>query len=747
MKKLFVLCIGLLMTLGLSAQSFFDTGTIQEIRIYFSIPNWDYQMDTAKWGADGYVSADSVKINGVLLGQSGVKYKGNSSYDSTAIKNPLNISLDEYVNQDYNGVSTIKLSNQYLDPSMIREVLAYSMLGNYMIVPKANFASVYINENWLGMYTNTQTIDKAFCAEQFQYSKGTFFKCNPILNPSPSTKSNLKYIDSDSSSYFNFYELKSSAGWNELVGLCDSIVNHPEALPSLMDMDRFILMLAFDNAMINLDSYMGVFAQNYYLYKDGTQRFNPIVWDLNMCFGGFPYIGGGGSSMGSLTITDQQQLSGNAHSTDAYWPMIKWIQSHPTYKKMYWAHLKTIVEEMIQSGVYLNLAAAYQALIDPMVAQDPNLFFDYTAFQNGLNISASSGTYMIPGIQSLMDARATYLSSTTEWNYSAPDIQPITPSNVEVGSNLNMQVVVGNASEVYLGYRFYNGKAFVRIPMLDDGQHNDGAAGDGIFGVSLVMSSGFMEYYFYAQNQNAGGFSPVRAEHEFYTLNASFSNSAPPVLNESVVSNANGSVNHFGDHSDWIEIKNNTNSSIGLNGYFLSDNANDLQKFAFGSSDFIAPNGRLMVWCDDRYESEVIHAHFALNSLGDTLYLSNSLGEIIDSVSFQNIPTDSSWARCPDGLGDWNLTWPTFNAANCEVVNIEEWVDGKYGLPYPNPCSSRLFIQSDISEPYQIYNGNGSVVLSGFIQIGTHSIDTNRLSDGLYFLSKGTRSFHFLVQH
>lgn len=746
MKKTIIFCFGWMLTLGLSAQSFFDANTIQEIRIYFSMPNWDYQMDTSKWGADGYVMADSVKINGQLMSQSGVKYKGNSSYDSTAIKNPLNISLDEYVNQDYMGVSTIKLSNQYLDPSLIREVLAYSILGNYMVVPKANFASVYINDNWIGIYTNTQTIDKSFCAENFQFSKGTFFKCNPILNPSPSTKSNLKYIDGDSTSYFNFYELKSGSGWSELVALCDSIINHPEALPAMMDMDRFIWMLAFDNAMINLDSYMGVFAQNYYLYKDGTRRFNPIVWDLNMCFGGFPYIGGGGTSMGALTIADQQQLTGNAHATDAYWPMIKWIQSHPTYKKMYWAHLKTIVEEMVQSGVYMNLAANYQAIIDNLAAQDPNLFFDYTAFQNGMSTSANSGTYLIPGIQTLMEGRLAYLSGTTEWNYSAPDIQPLTPSAVDVGMDANIQAVVGNSNEVYLGYRFFNGDAFVRIQMWDDGLHNDAGAGDGIFGVDVPMSSGQMQYYFYAQNGNAGMFSPVRAEHEFYILSASFNNASVPVFNECVSSNVTGSFNSFGDYSDWIELKNNGNYAVSLSGYYLSDNASNLQKFAFNEADFIAPQGRVMVWGDDRFENGVIHCHFGINNLGDTLYLSNLQGVIVDSVVIENVPIDSSWARCPDGTGDWNLTWPTFNATNCEIVAVTEFALEGIEV-YPNPCSDFIRIEGENLGNYNLMDLSGRIVQRGNLNNSNALISIQELSNGIYLLDMGAQPLKVVVQH
>ncbi|HLG35160.1 MAG TPA: hypothetical protein VI757_09790, partial [Bacteroidia bacterium] len=82
-------------------QTFYDLNTIQKIEIYFSQPDWDYRMDTAKYGNEDYIMADSVKINGVLFDSVGVKYKGNSSYDSTYLKNPLHIEMDSYISQAY----------------------------------------------------------------------------------------------------------------------------------------------------------------------------------------------------------------------------------------------------------------------------------------------------------------------------------------------------------------------------------------------------------------------------------------------------------------------------------------------------------------------------------------------------------------------------------------------------------------------------------------------------------------------
>ena len=198
MKKfnsVFILMI--LFAFMLKAQSLYDINTIQQIRIHFNQSNWDYQLDTAKDGNEDYILAEWVEINGQVFDSVGVKYKGNSSYDPSYLKNPLHISLDEFKEQSYQEYTDIKLSNQYADPSLLRETLAYQVLGNYMDCPKSNYAEVYINDTLVGLYSNAESISKKFCSDHFYSSKNTFVKCNPKIT-SVAYRSNLEYLGPDS---------------------------------------------------------------------------------------------------------------------------------------------------------------------------------------------------------------------------------------------------------------------------------------------------------------------------------------------------------------------------------------------------------------------------------------------------------------------------------------------------------------------------------------------------------------------
>lgn len=721
--------------------NFYDISTIQTIEIFFSQSDWDYQMDTAKAGADDYIMSDSIRINGIILDSIGVKYKGNSSYNATSLKNPLHIELDRFKSHDYQGYKDIKLSNEYSDPSIIREVLGYKILRNYMHAPQSNFAKVFINGSYIGVYTNDEHIGKTFCADHFGSSNNTFIKCNPIITPGPTTKSNLKYIaGGDSSNYFNFYEIKSDHGWNSLVSLADTVTNFPASIAANIDMDRAIWMLAFNNVLVNLDSYSGVFCQNFYLYKDNTNHFNPVVWDLNMAFGAFPFLGSGASSFGTLSIPNMQQLPLNVHATDQYWPLINAVYNNPSFKKMYVAHVKTITEEFISNGQYIIEAQQLQTLIDTAVLNDANNFFTYSDFQSAITTNIQGGTYTIPGLSNLMDARKTFLESTTDFLYTSPLITNVAhaPAIPLVNANVSITASVQNANEVWIGYRFNPYLKFSKTAMYDDGLHNDGAAGDFVYGVSLTLSDINLHYYIYAENPDAAKFSPQRAEHEFYEITAAtqLPNDGELVINEFLASNTTGQQNENGDFEDWIELYNTTDTAISLYGLYLSDNLAQADKFAFPSNAIITAHSYVTIWADQENISTGYHANFKLSAGGEQVILSNGIDVIIDSISFGPQISNISLARCPDGSGNFTFAMqPTYNGSNClDGINS---IKPTHIVVFPNPCNGEITINCENAALHNtIYFSNimGELVFSFTPEENVEHIDLTGLPNGMYFV-------------
>ncbi len=741
MNKLFIiLFLFFFLSLFHGQNNFYDVNQIQKIEIFFAQQNWDYQLDTAKTGKDGFLMASSVKINNISFDSVGVKYKGNSSYDSTYTKNPIHIELNTYKSHHYQGFRDIKLSNGYADPSMVREVLAYDILGNYMPCPQSNFAQVYINGTYRGVYSNSESINKNFCEDHFYSGTGTFVKGNPELTPSPSVKSNLRFLTGDSSAYFNYYEMKSDYGWKNLQALCDTVSNRPGSIASVLNVDRVLWMLAFNNLLVNLDSYNGAFAQNYYLYKDHSAHFNPIVWDLNMCFGGFPFAGNGNTSLGSLSITNQQNLAVNSHANDAYWPLIKAVYSNPTYSRMYIAHMKTIASEFFSNGLYVSRYNAFKSTIDTAVLSDSKKFYSYSDFQNALTANISVGSYSVPGVQTLMGGRLAYLQATADFTNSVPVI-----SNVLAGAGvLNQQVTinanVSNATSVYLGYRQIAADNFVRVSMWDDGLHNDGPANDNIYGARFTLTGNNAQYYIYAENAGSGAFSPQRAEHEFHQINL-----YPPakageiVINEFLANNKSDVANEFHIKEDWIELYNTTSTPLSLANVYLSDENGKKTKYSFPSKTVIQPNEFMIVWADEFVGGNQLHSGFKLDENGETLVLSNGLKMIYDTYSFGPQEKDVSLARCPDGSGAFAPDkLPSYKLSNC-VVGLDETARGSAGLKvYPNPATDNFTVESAAGrrQILNIFDLTGSTKLSTFID-EKQNIDTSEWPSGIYLASTG----------
>lgn len=754
-KVHFSIFILFLLNICLKGQTFYDINTIQKIEINFTQSNWDYILDTSKAGSDGYLMANWVKINGTYFDSAGVKYKGNSSYNASNNKNPIHIELDSYKNQSYQGYTDIKLGNNYADPSMIREVLGYNLLKNYMHCPKSNFAKLYINGAYYGVYSNAESIGKKFYSERFSSSSNTAIKCNPVQNPGPNTKCNLKYINNDSSSYFNFYELKSNTGWKDLVSLCDTVTNFGSRLENNLDMDRAIWMHAFNVATDNLDSYSGAFCQNYYLYKDNNLRFNPIIWDLNMCFGGLPFVGSGTVSLGSLTIPNLQQMQLNIHSSDIHWPLINQIHANPTYKRMYAAHIKTIMNEMIANTYYQTLANSFQTLIDTSVQSDPFKLYTYSQFQNGMTANTSVGSYSVPGITTLMSARNTYLQALPEFTLAQPSITNIasSPATPSIADTIWITASILNQNYSYLGYRDLTTAKFKKIQLADDGLHHDGAANDGVFGQYLIASSPNMQYYIYSENTNTGKFSPERAEHEFYTLSVAVPtvNKNDVFLNEIMAKNVSVATDNSGKYEDWLEIFNNTNSNLNLSNVFLSSTASNLQKWRFPANTILPAYKIITVWMDADSTQLGYHANYKLSANGGSVFLSNSNNVILDSVSFGPQSADISLRRCPDGTGNWGYTFaPTFNRLNCDVGLSENNFDMLNLKAFPVPANNyiQFFCSTNILK-LEIFSIDGKKIMEyPDIKDKSISILTSGMTDGIYFARlNNLTSIKFIIQH
>ncbi|MEM7146867.1 MAG: CotH kinase family protein [Verrucomicrobiota bacterium] len=92
-----------------------------------------------------------------------------------------------------------------------------------------------------------------------------------------------------------------------------------------------------------------------------------------------------------------------------------------------------------------------------------------------------------------------------------------------------------------------------------------------------------------------------------------------PIITEFMARNDNTLRDEDGDSPDWVELFNPTQNEISLNGWFLTDDPEDLTRWTFPDHAALAPNGHLLVFASGKDRD--LHTDFRLNGSGDYLAL------------------------------------------------------------------------------------------------------------------------------
>jgi len=716
-----------------SQNNFYDTDSVREIRISFYNTNWDYLLDSLYIQGDNERILADIEIDGEFYDSVGVRYKGFSSVSVNRIKNPFNIKLDYIIDdQDHQGLDKLKLSNVYQDPSFVREVLSYEVCRKYMPASQANYANLYINDTLWGLYTNVEAVNKSFLIDHFDSKYNPFFKCNPenLDIQIGGENSNLSNTHgTDSVNYYPFYGLKSDYGWEDLYNLIDTLNNVSDSIHHVLNVDRSLWMHALNYSMINFDSYIG-YGQNYYLYKDEANQWNPIVWDLNMSFGGFSETDASQLYYNGFDILQAQEMDPLIHHnliSVSPRPLMQKLFENERNRRMYLAHIRTIMLENFVNQDYFLRGQNLQNLIDQDVQNDTNKFYTYTDFTTNLTSQVSLVTSICPGITQLMDSRSTYLSSYLGYS-GEPTISNIAyaPQNFTLGDDIWITAEVIDATFIKIAYRFGKNERFKSVELFDDGNHNDGISGDGIYGCKISNCSNSLDYYLYADNDSAGVFSPVRAAYEYYTIQFGI----PPgalVINEVMSNNVSTVTDNSGRHEDWIELYNTTNYPISTNGLFITDTLVYLHKWDL-PNHIIHPNSYSIIWADEDGSQGEEHANFQLSNLGEQLVLSNADSSVIDSITYLPQSDDIAYGRSPNGLGQFTMLTPTFKANN-DFPNLINELSENVKI-YPNPFTDFLYLEKQ--ENLVVRDLLGKIIYSS---VNTNWVKTSNWESGVYFIS------------
>ncbi|MBN1130436.1 MAG: CotH kinase family protein [Chitinispirillaceae bacterium] len=393
-----------------SSSAIFNDAKIHAYELSFYYPDWEDSLKYYKSLPDEeYIparflyrmsSGDSIVFDSI-----GVRYKGNSSYNFAANspKKPFKFRFDKYRdNQRFFGVERLNFSNAAKDPTMMREKIAYDILGAYMPAPRTAFATITIEGSLIGLYTQIEQVDKIFLARHFGDNDFNLYK-------SSDNGSTLQYEGPNQSSYESHYELKTNEAlndWSGFIDVVDKLNNTPaqdfiRTVGGCLNLDIVCRYLAFNMVTSNFDSYTGS-ARNYYLYDDSTGgKFVLIPWDLNLSFGAYP-------NNWNVTTMDVVTVSNLAQR-----PLNRRILENDSLRRVYLRYIEEMINGPASTDSIVAKAAALRTLIDSCARADSNKLHPYDQFVANIDTSVSVtdgiARTTIPGLRLFSEARSAAL--------------------------------------------------------------------------------------------------------------------------------------------------------------------------------------------------------------------------------------------------------------------------------------------------------------------------------------------------
>ncbi|MHC4515320.1 MAG: CotH kinase family protein [Planctomycetota bacterium] len=705
MRPAFTSLIVLSLLSGAFAQQkdFYDIDTLQSVSFVFKQANWKTQL-AANHASKTYIRCD-VTINGVLFKDAGVRYRGNSSYSKLPTgseKQPYKVKLDAFVaGQNYQGYATLNFSNNFMDPTWVRETVGYYVFRQLISAPKSNYLTLRINNVDYGPFVNTQQMNKAFLREWFPSDDGNRYK--PLENFKQ--QANLAYLGPTSAPYQQTYEIKNenaSSPWTDLIAVTNALNNSgtsiQTALPKLLDVDNALRMNAGDVTMLRLDAYVGSVCHNYLLYHDLVHgRFQFMPWDMNNSFGGFP---DGAKSLTGLTSVSLYYRSTTSGPKAVPRPLQSKLLAVPAWRSRYIAHCREI-SRWLDWTTLKPVIDRFQGVVAKAAANDPKRLYPHSHFTSNLTSSSVVTQFKLTvyGIKPVVDGRKAYLATLPEFKDPINTISnlTLTPANPTAASRLQFTVRVVpptnlSVDKVKLHWRLQG--VYAAQQMFDDGLNGDGKANDSVFGVSLPpqAAGNHLEYYVESTVQTGKAwnmnFLPAHASFKPRTVYIDHKRGGPALrINEFMARNATTVKDEANDFDDWVEIYNSTNASINVSGMYLSDDPRNPKKWQFPANQSIPAQGTLLVWCDREANEGPLHASFKLDGDGEWVGLFDTDGTtLIDDFGFGAQQTDISTGRLFDGGAPWvTLLAPTPKQPNDLVGGC-----GQRGYSALDPTNHRM---------------------------------------------------------
>ncbi len=322
-----------------------------------------------------------------VISMVGFRFRGNTSRDK--IKKSFKVSFNTFVEgQKYFGLEKLNLNAEVNDPAMMRSRLCWDLFHDLGVpAPRSNHVEVYINDEYYGLYLNTEHIDEEFAELRFGSQGGNLYKC--------SYPADLGYLGNDPENYklapwgTRTYDLKTNTEWDdysdlaEFIGFLNQSSNQDLecGLNTYFNVYSYLKVAAIDVLTGNWDGY--IYNQNnFYLYHNpATDQFEYIPYDTDNTWG--------------IDWLDRNWSNRNLYNwsqTGANRPLFNRLMDIDEFRDIFSYHIDDLLENHYFTTVHQSYIENLQSFIEASALADPyrplDWGFDNNDFLNALDEGA-----------------------------------------------------------------------------------------------------------------------------------------------------------------------------------------------------------------------------------------------------------------------------------------------------------------------------------------------------------------------
>lgn len=299
-----------------------------------------------------------------------VRFKGNSSSNPKQThKRSFLIKFDKSdKDRRFFGLRQVSFDNGIQFGSLFSEPIITDILRDHGIkAHRCNYAKVYLNKEYRGVYVNVERIDEAFIEHHLPDANGSLFK---VDEGGPGC--NLQFLGDDPALYLKTFAAKTRSAKKVPARLVEFIklINQTEpkefakALDSKMEVDDFLRVTAVMLFSGAFDQLTGWNPHNYFLYHDAKHdRWRYLPWDLDVGF--------------CETAFDKIRVHADWHAawpvpaTGAPSPLLERIVTDPVLLARYRKEARKILDNSFEPGRLCKLMDAKYELIKDDLKTDP----------------------------------------------------------------------------------------------------------------------------------------------------------------------------------------------------------------------------------------------------------------------------------------------------------------------------------------------------------------------------------------